>query len=522
MRQTAAGGMARVTKAFTDTAALARFLDGARKVLGEARVFAGSDDQLAYSDQMAFDQAGHRPSAAVAVRSVEQVQAVVKLASATGVPLWPISRGKNFGYGGSAPVQAGAVVLDLSGMKQILELDEQLGYCVVEPGVGFYDLHDRLAETGHRLWMSVPGNAWGSVAGNALERGVGPQPYGDHSAQICGIEVVLADGSVVRTGAGAMQGNAAWHVTKNSYGPGWDQVFFQSNFGIVTRVGLWLMPAPEATMSLSLQLPEADDLERGIALFQPLRLNGLIDHDAAWVSYVGIASYVGPRSMFWQGEGLLPEAEGARIRKQLGIGWWNAEVNLYGSESVIAAKARLVSEAARKVGISGGDWRTWRQGDDFAQSKAGIPGTRDMMMVNWLGGRGGHLGFSPIMPSDPKLAAAQFRRNRARYQEFGIDYYGAFGVGGRQTVAVNEILYNRDDPDQARRVGGLFEALIRDTHAAGFGEYRTHIDYMDAVAATFDFNNHAMRRFNERVKDALDPAGIIAPGKQGIWPARFR
>jgi len=68
----------------------------------------------------------------------------------------------------------------------------------------------------------------------------------------------------------------------------------------------------------------------------------------------------------------------------------------------------------------------------------------------------------------------------------------------------------------------LFEALIRDTHQAGFGEYRTHIDYMDAVAATFDFNDHAMRRFNERVKDALDPAGIIAPGKQGIWPARFR
>jgi 4-cresol dehydrogenase (hydroxylating) len=126
------------------------------------------------------------------------------------------------------------------------------------------------------------------------------------------------------------------------------------------------------------------------------------------------------------------------------------------------------------------------------------------------------------MPSDPKLAAEQFRRTRRRYEEFGIDYYGAFGVGGRQTVAVNEILYNRDSPEQERQVHGLFEALIRDTHEAGFGEYRTHLDYMDDVANTFDFNDHSMRRLNETLKDALDPHGILAPGKQGIWPKRYR
>ncbi|WP_160735561.1 FAD-binding oxidoreductase [Altericroceibacterium endophyticum] len=511
-----------MTAELIDQNALARFWDAARAIVGEARVFNSEQDQLSYADQMAFDLKSHAPAGAVAAQNVDEVRNLLKAASATRVPLWPISRGKNLGYGGSAPVQAGAVILDLSRMNRILEINTALGYCVVEPGVSFFDLYDFLAEMGHPLWMSVPGNSWGSVAGNALERGVGPQPYGDHAAQICGIEAVLPDGSLVRTGAGAIADGKAFHVTHNSYGPGWDQLFCQSNFGVVTRLGLWLMPAPEATMTLELQLPEADDIAKGIALFQPLRQRGIIDHDAAWVSYVGIASYVGPRSMFWQGEGLLPEDAGREIRQKLGIGWWNAQVNLYGPEEVIAAKARIISAAAQAAGIAAPDWLTWRKGDDFGLSRAGIPSTRDMMMIDWYGGRGGHIGFSPIMPSDAKLAAEQFTRTRERYEEFGVDYYGAFGVGGRQTVAVNEILYDRDDSDQQRRVNALFEALIQDTHQAGFGEYRTHIDYMDPVADTFDFNGHALRRLNQTLKDALDPVGILAPGKQGIWPARFR
>ena len=84
------------------------------------------------------------------------------------------------------------------------------------------------------------------------------------------------------------------------------------------------------------------------------------------------------------------------------------------------------------------------------------------------------------------------------------------------------ILYNRDDADMVRRTKKLFTQMIADAREEGYGEYRTHIEYMDPVAETYDFNNHALMRLNETVKDALDPNGIIAPGRGGVWPARLR
>jgi 4-cresol dehydrogenase (hydroxylating) flavoprotein subunit len=85
--------------------------------------------------------------------------------------------------------------------------------------VSFSDLYTDLRSIGSSLWISVPELSWGSVIGNALERGFGYAAGADHSAQICGMEVVLADGQVVRTGMGAMTGNRAWPLYKGGFGP---------------------------------------------------------------------------------------------------------------------------------------------------------------------------------------------------------------------------------------------------------------------------------------------------------------
>lgn len=153
---------------------------------------------------------------------------------------------------------------------------------------------------------------------------------------------------------------------------------------------------------------------------------------------------------------------------------------------------------------------------------SGVPVSFPLANANWFGGRGGHIGYSPVLPPRGDLAMAQFKRTYDLYQRFGMDYHASFAMGERSLTNVNQILFNRDNPEMMQRVDKFFHALVEDATAKRYGEYRTHIDYMDLVASVYDFNNGAQRRLNERVKDVLDPAGIIAPGKSGIWPKAYR
>ncbi len=457
----------------------------------------------------------------MAPASAEEVQAVVKLANQHRIPLWPISRGKNFGYGGAAPRLKGSVVLDLSRMKRI-EFDAENGTVLVEPGVGFYDLYDYIQSRKLPYWMSVPGNSWGSVCGNALDRGVGYTTYGDHASRICGLEVVLPDGEILRTGMGAMAGSPTWNLYRSSFGPHWDQMFVQSNFGVVTKLGLWLMPAPESVLGLDLELDRPEDLGWIIDAVAPLRREGVIQQAPSIGNWLRGAATLTTRSQWYDKPGALPESVIDAIRAKFRIGWWSLSLRLYGYADVNEALAAVIQ---RKVGTLGkADWKVtrWKQGDPPERTPfAGYPVTFPLQNANWHGGRGGHLGFSPVLPTKGDLALAQFKRTYERYKQFGMDYHASFALGERHTTNVNEILFDKDDPAMMGSAGKLFEALVADASAQRYGEYRTHIDYMDLVARSYDFNDHAQLRLNEKIKNALDPNGVIAPGKSGVWPKAY-
>jgi 4-cresol dehydrogenase (hydroxylating) len=499
-------------------AALRRF----EAISGAAYVFAEELDRASYADKFAVDDSRHIPLGAVAPASVEEIREIVRVAGEYRVPLWPISRGKNLGYGGSAPHISGSLVLDMSRMKKI-EVDEENGTVLLEPGVGFYDLYDHLKSRGIKLWLSVPGNSWGSVAGNALDRGAGYTSYGEHASKICGLEVVMPDGDLVRTGMGALTGSRSWQLYRYGYGPCWDQLFCQSNFGIVTKLGLWLMPEPESVMGLDLELDKPEDLGPLIDTLGPLRREGLLQQSPTIGNWLRAAAVLTTRDQWTDQPGALPDSVIEAIRKRFGMGWWGVSLRLYGREGVNRESFAVLEKAMAALSPQSMKRTSWRQGEPLEQTGwVGVPLTFPMQNANWHGGRGGHIGFSPVLPQSGKLAMEQFRRTYQRYREFGMDYQASFAIGERHMLNINAILFNKDDPAMMKRIDPFMRALVGDAKANGYGEYRTHLDYMDTVADTYDFNNHALLRLNERVKNALDPMGIIAPGKSGVWPTAYR
>ena len=85
-----------------------------------------------------------------------------------------------------------------------------------------------------------------------------------------------------------------------------------------------------------------------------------------------------------------------------------------------------------------------------------------------------------------------------------------------------EIAFTLLDVATNKKNRDAFKRLVAVCAEHGWGEYRTAPVYQDAVMDTYSFNNHALRRFNETIKDAIDPNGILSAGRYGIWPKHLR
>src|SRR5690606_34386516 len=217
------------------------------------------------------------PSAALLPNEAEQVQEIVRICNQYKVPIWTISTGKNLGYGSAAPGATGQVILDLHRLNRIIEVDPEVCTALIEPGVTYQQLYDYIKEKGYKLWLDPPApSAIAGPVGNTLDRGVGYTPYSEHFMFSCGMEVVLADGQVLRTAMGGVEGSTTWQVFKWGYGPYLDGIFTQSNYGIVTKLGIWLMPEPPAYMPFSVRYKDDEDIEDLVELFRPLSISGTI------------------------------------------------------------------------------------------------------------------------------------------------------------------------------------------------------------------------------------------------------
>jgi len=475
------------------------------------------------------DDNPYQASAVVQPDGVAEIQAVLDVARRHGIPVWTNSQGRNNGYGGGAPRVTGSVVVNLRRMNRILEVHEALGYAVIEPGVSYFQLYEHLRENSIPLWVDVPDLGWGSIIGNALDHGYGYTPYGDHAAALCGLEVVLADGDVVRTGMGGLPEAPTWHTHKRGFGPSMDALFMQSNFGVVTKAGIWLLPQPQAWRACWVMIEDEGEIGTLIDALRPLFVSGVINHRVSVSNVLNRATPVSKRSDWWTGEGPIPDDVMKRIGEKIGWKSWNARIGFWGSDAVVDAQyAELERAIADVPGVTlitrkyrGDTPRDQINPSDYLL--AGVPNMNVIKLLGWLGSdTGGHIGFTPIAPLNGADADRMIELVKRHTRARGLDFGAAFALQQRSMYLIALILFDYANPEEVAAAWELTAELVQEASDLGYGEYRSHLNFMDLVGDQYSFNDHAQRRLAERIKDALDPEGILSPGKQGIWPASYR
>lgn len=277
------------------------------------------------------------------------VQACLSIAGAHGVALYPISRGKNWGYGSAAPAAGSCAVLDLRRIDTISDYDERLGSVSVGPGVTQEALSHYLMEAGDKHWIDATGTTVdSSILGNALDRGNGYSPYAEHCAHICALEAVLADGSVIKTGFGAFGDKArAANAYKWGVGPSLDSLFFQSNLAIITRATIWLLPKPEYFQAFFFSVEHDDGIADVVDALTPLRLAGLLNSAVHIGNVYRVISTMQQYPFGEQGTVPIDAARIETFKKEAGVEAWSGTGALYGTKAQVAEARRRIRRALK-------------------------------------------------------------------------------------------------------------------------------------------------------------------------------
>jgi 4-cresol dehydrogenase (hydroxylating) len=439
-----------------------------------------------------------------------------------------------------------------------VEFDEDLAFVTVEPGVTQQQLYEFLQAQGGRLWMDATGASPDcSIVGNTLERGFGHTPLGDHAGNVCGLEVVLADGSVIQTGFGRFASSEVTSIHRNGVGPSLDGLFFQSNLGIVTRMSVWLMPAPEHFEAFFFLGRHDACLGDMIEALRPLRLDGTLRN----VVHIGNDYKVlAATSQFpWNetgGNTPLQRDVMARIRRRSGIGRWNGSGGLYGSRAQIKVARRALRRAlAGKVDrLQFVDDRrlallrrfagpaSWLVGWDLKRTLGilepvyqllkGVPTQAGLASTYWRKNMPvpeepdpdrdgcGLLWCSPVVPaSGPHVAVATGEAERVLLAHGFEPQISVSMATERSVVCIVTIGFDRSVPGQDAAALQCYRTVTETLAGLGYPPYRLNVSAMDLVTG-----DEAYDRAIDAVRSAWDPGRILAPGRyegrQGLEPHR--
>lgn len=534
-----------------DSGDLERAVEQWRVQLGAECVLTGPAAQRYGNDTSRHTR---RIAAALVPTSASDVPGIVQVAQRHGVPLYPISVGRNWGYGSATPVVDDCVIVDLHRLTKIV-VDEELGLVTVEPGVTQQLLCDHLDERGLPFMVPVTGaGPHCSILGNALERGYGSTPHGDHFGAVMGLEAVLPTGEVYRSPLMELGGERAEPVYKWGVGPYIDGLFAQGNFGIVTRMTIALVRRPERSGVFLFSVRRDDELEPAIAAVREvLRTAGSNIGGVNLMNDLRVLtmSVSFPRARLDQG-GALSESAVAELRKRVRIGAWTGLCSVFTSREHFGATRRLVKRVLgphvqdlffidsrhvsliRKGASAIGLRDRWGELGKRIQSKAefmvrrldltqGRPSELSLPLAYWRARTKaptqgldpvrdgcGLIWYAPVVPMRPTRVRCYIELVRRECRAHQLDApITLTSLSERVFDSTVPLLFLRDDERQNANAEACYRALFKAGQAEGFVPYRVGVRFMPLLVD----DQRVCWQMSHRMQQAIDPAGIMAPGR---------
>lgn len=450
----------------TLTGDLARALGDPARVSANATVLEQHAGDFSYHPR-------RPPDAVVFAESRRDVEVVLRFASERGIPVTPFGAGTSL-EGHVIPVRGG-IVLDLSRMNRILEVRPADFLARVEPGVTRLQLNRRLEREG--LFFSVDPGADASLGGMAATNASGTNTvrYGAMRDNVLGLEVVLADGRVVRTGSLAVKSSAGYNLTALFVGS-------EGTLGVITEVAVRVRPLPEAVLAAR-------------AVFPTL--------DAAAAVAVGLIASGVPVARVELVDPLTIRA----VNRFKGTAYPEAPtlfLEFHGSEAAVAAEAEYAERLAREEGAS----EFHRETDPKAREKLWEARHHAALAVGATDPRKRQMVTDVCVPIS--LLPEALRAGREAMAREGVEgaIMGHVGDGNYHAV----FMVDPEDPADVARARRVNDAIVdfalahggtcTGEHGVGLGKRaylaREHGDLLELMAA---------------VKRAFDPRGILNPGK---------
>ncbi len=528
---------------------LPQALDDLRIILDSDRVLTSPDQIKRYKE----DTTGAvRDIPAVLIpHSTDEVVKIVKVASQYGLPLYPISTGKNWGYGTANPVTSGSIVVDLSMMKKISDYDPDLGIITLEPGVTQQMLCDFLTTNGNKFITPTTGaGPHVSILGNVMERGYGITPITDHFTSLMNLEAVLPDGAIYHSAIYSNGCTLIDRIFKWGIGPYLDGIFTQGNFGIVTKITIQLAARPEKIGVFIFEMKSEEDLEKAVILIQEtLRELGGITSSINLMNSLRLLSMSAPYpfdQIKKAPEQFIPLLK--KMADDMNFAPWTCLGSFYGKEEVVKTATLLLKEkiyphTKRLIFLSRSQINFLSKIFEFMPKKffkplltriekmkssfdilEGIPNTVALPLSYRKLPAGapqtndfdpardgcGLLWYAPLVPMKPQIVRKYVEFVHQICAKHQIEpLITLTSVSDRCFDSTVPIIFDPQNSEDATRAKTCYAELLKEGILLGFHPYRSSIDQMKDLVNL----DHPFWAMQKTLKQALDPKGIIAPGR---------